>query len=372
MSIKKIKQTNAAFRHQIILDDIRRYLRESKLEWKKLSGQTILLSGANGFLTSYMADTAAILNDEILDEPCRFIALTRRSVQPSDRIGHLLGRKDFTFLAADVAKPYKIPQGVKYLIHGASPASPKFYLDKRIETMDTNVNGLRTMLDYSLKNEVGSILYVSSSTIYGDVDAAHIPTAEDYPGLVSPTSERSCYSEAKRYGEALAYQFCRTHGTPINMVRPFHNYGPGLRLDDGRAIADFMSDALAGRPITIRSAGTTRLNYLYVADAAEGFWSVLLSGEKGEAFNVASGGPEISLLELANKISEQFSPKSKVELAPGAQKAFQKGAVSRTCADISKIKASTGWQPHTSLEEGLKRAIVWISPLSTGLFFTMR
>lgn len=342
---------------EVISEDIRALVSRPGTDWKSLSGQTLLLSGANGFLPSYMADTIAHLNDHVLDEPCQLLAVVRRPVQKTDRIGHLLGRKDVTFISADVSRRFPIPEGVTHFVHGASPASPKIYMQKPIETMDANVAGLRAMLDYSTSHVVKSILFLSSGAVYGEAD--RFPTPEDYGGNVLCTSERSCYGEAKRYCESLAYQFFRMHGTPVKSARPFHNYGPGLRLDDGRVIADFLADGLAGRPITVRSAGTTLLTYSYVADTAEAFWRILLSKEDGESFNVASPGPEMSVLDLAKKVSSVFTPPAPVLVQPEASQNFQSGSAKHTCADISKIKKRLGWEPTTSLQEGLRRSLRW-------------
>ncbi len=306
-------------------------------------------------------DTAAILNDEVLSEPCKLIAVTHSKLKPTDRIGHLLGRKDIRFMALDVSKPFKIPKEVTYLVHGASAASPKKYLEKPIETMDSNVNCLRTMLDFSLKNKVKSILYISTAEIYGNPPPEAVPIREDYNGNVSCTSDRSCYTESKRYCEALCRQFYLVHRTPVKCARPFHNYGPGLRLDDGRAIADFMSDALRGGPIHVKSTGKTLMTYCYVADTAEAFWRILLSDANGESFNAGSGGPEFTVLELAERVASLFKPKLKVSVEPDSEKPYQKESPKRTCADITKINTMLSWKPDTKFDDGLSRALAWYS-----------
>ncbi len=358
--VSKKRFAGPASRRAIVQEDVRSFIKRSKIRWKKLEGQKLLIAGANGFLPSYMADTIAVLNDEFLGEPCRMIAATHSPVKPIDRIGYLLGRKEFSFIFADVSKRFEIPPEVSFLVHGASPASPKSYLAKPIETMDANVNCMRTMLDYSLENEVESMLFISSGAVNAEnAPPGHIPTPEDYPGNVLCNSERSCYSEAKRYCETLCYQFHKVHGTPIKTARPFHNYGPGLRLDDGRVMADFMRDALGGGPIKINSAGTTLMTFCYAADTAEAFWRILLSDENGEAFNVASEGPEITVRTLAEKMAQLSVPPMKVLARPEDEKPFQKEAARHTRADISKIKERLGWVPATPLKVGLRRTLEW-------------
>jgi UDP-glucuronate decarboxylase len=345
---------------EIVREDIRRYAKCKDINWGKLSGKTILIAGASGFLPSYAADTVAVLNDEVLSEPCRAIAAVHSMPSPDGRIGHLLSRKDFTFVTADLSKGLAIPKGVDYFIHGASPASPRQYLSKPIETMDANVNGLRAMLDYSRSNRVESILFISSGAVNAEnAPPENIPTKEDFPGISPFISERSCYSEAKRYCETMCYQFCKAYGAPANAARPFHTYGPGLRLDDGRAIADFMSDAISGNPINVRSSGNTLMTYCYVADVAEAFFRILLSDAKGEAFNVASPGPEFTVLELAKHVSNLFDPPAKISVSPEAERNYQKGSSRRTIADTSKMKRMLGWSPQTGMDGGLKRMLDW-------------
>ena len=344
-------------RDKVIYEDILRFL-SLQIPFDRLEGRTVLVAGANGFLPSYLADTVAILNDEVFKTPCRLIAVTHSQVKPGDRLDHLLGRDDVEFMSADVEKGLEIPSGVDYMIHGASSASPKKYLAKPIETMDANVNGIRAMLDYSLHNKVESILFISSGSIYGEPPAQFTPTKEDFPGNVSCTSERSCYSEAKRYAETLCYQFNRKHGTPVKAVRPFHNFGPGQRLDDGRVIADFLADAFDKRPIEVRSAGDTLMTFLYVADCAEAFWRILLTGKDGEAYNIGSEGPEYSVLQIAKTVSGLFSPAIPVNVHPAAQRNYQTESPKRSRADVAKLKL-LGWSQKYSLQEGLKRTIRW-------------
>ncbi len=350
------------FSHAVIWEDIRAFVSKQGMDWSRLSGKTVLIAGANGFLPSYMADTIAVLNDDkMLAAQCKLIALTHKKIGPKDRLGHLIGRKDVKFIEADVTKQFTIPAGVDFIVHGASPASPRDYLARPIETMDANVTGLRTMLDYSVREKCESILYISSGAIYGDVPPDKIPTKEDFPGLTALDSERACYNESKRYAETLAFQFHKTHGVPVKIVRPFHHYGPGQRLDDGRVLADFLSDALAGRPIKVKSTGDTLMTFNYAGDAAEMFWRALLSEQNGQAFNVGSGGPEYTVRQLADEVAELFTPRARVQMEPQAMASYQKEAPKRSLADISKAKKMLGWEPHTPLHEGLKRTLRWHS-----------
>ena len=187
-----------------------------------------------------------------------------------------------------------------YIIHAAGIASPTIYRAHPIETMDANINGLRTLLDYARQRleaglEMEGFLFYSSSEIYGDPAADAIPTPETYRGYVSCTGPRACYDESKRYGETLCVNFARQHGIPVTAVRPFNNYGPGMKITDGRVIADFFRDALAGRDLVMLSDGSPTRTFCYVSDAITGYYLALLRGRRGEAYNVGVDGPEISM-----------------------------------------------------------------------------
>ena len=185
----------------------------------------------------------------------------------------LQGDPNLRLVKHDVTNP--LPESIgdlDYLMHGASIASPIYYRKYPIETMDANVNGLRFMLEYCLAQKksgepVEGILFYSSSEIYGDPTPENIPTPETYRGHVSCTGPRACYDESKRYGETLCVNFARQHGLPIKVARPFNNYGPGLKITDGRVIPDFARNILEGNDIVMLSDGSAKRTFCYVADA---------------------------------------------------------------------------------------------------------
>jgi UDP-glucuronate decarboxylase len=196
-----------------------------------------------------------------------------------------------------------------YVIHAASIASPTFYRQYPIETMDANVNGLRHLLDQARRqaasvSPVAGFLFFSSSEIYGDPTPENIPTPETYWGNVSCTGPRACYDESKRYGETLCVNFAAVHHLPLKVARPFNNYGPGLKISDRRVIPDFAQDILQGRDIVMLSDGSPRRTFCYVADAVIGYFKILIRGRSGEAYNIGAEAPEISMAELAERMVE--------------------------------------------------------------------
>jgi nucleoside-diphosphate-sugar epimerase len=234
--------------------------------------------------------------------------------------------------------------------------------------MDANINGLRNLLDKFLAQkqsgrEALGFLFFSSSEIYGDPDAASIPTPEDYRGVVSCTGPRACYDEAKRYGETLCVNFFRQHALPVKAARPFNNFGPGLKITDGRVIPDFARDVFANRDIVMLSDGAPMRTFCYVADAVVGYYKVLVKGHPGEAYNVGTEKPEISIADLARKIAglskELFGYTGKVVTKASKDADYLIDNPNRRCPIIEKARTHLGFNPAIELAEGLRRSMIW-------------
>ena len=188
--------------------------------------------------------------------------------------------ENLTLVKHDITNP--LPgdmDNFQFIIHAASIASPTYYRKYPIETMDANVNGLRSLLEYCRQQDeknkpIEGFLFFSTSEIYGDPSPENIPTPETYRGNVSCTGPRACYDESKRYGENLCVNFARQYGLPIKIVRPFNNYGPGLKITDRRVIPDFARDVLAQKDIVMLSDGSPTRTFCYVADAIVGYYKI--------------------------------------------------------------------------------------------------
>jgi dTDP-glucose 4,6-dehydratase/UDP-glucuronate decarboxylase len=322
---------------------------------RKLDGKTVLVTGAVGMLGSYMVDTLAALNDAGV--AVNIVALDNMAGGIPNRLDHLKGKPFFTFLSHDVRKP--LPAGVNadYIIHAAGIASPITYRKYPIDTMDVNVVGTRHLLEYSREHGVKSLLYFSSSEIYGDPDAANIPTAEDYRGFVSCTGPRACYDESKRYGETLCVYFNQQYGVPSKIVRPFNVYGPGMRKDDGRVVPDLIANAVDGKPLVLLSTGTDTRSFCYIADAIDGFLRVFLSDHSGEPFNVGNDMQEISMAEFAKAVSE-VSGGLPVEFKKSAEADYLADNPKRRAPNLAKVR-KLGYEPKIVLKAGLARMLEW-------------
>lgn len=337
--------------------DVQEIIKRAGSHLKKFSGARVLVTGAGGFLCSYFIDTIAAFNDATGFPPCRVIALDNFKVGLPERLAHLSGRADVEFLKRDVAEALDIDR-VDFIIHGASIASPVFYRQYPLETISANVNGTWQLLEFSRRQRVQSMLYLSTSEIYGDPDPAFIPTPEDYRGQVSCTGPRACYDESKRLAETLCMTYYRAYGTPVKIVRPFNVYGPGQRLDDGRIIPDLIGAALRRQPITLYSDGRATRSFCYVTDAVTAMLLVLLSEANGEIFNVGNDSEELSMIQTAERLRDAAgAPPLEIRHARSTDTDFITDNPQRRCPDLSRLRLRFSWQPEVDLTEGLQRTL---------------
>lgn len=335
-------------------------------EFKVLSENTVLFTGANGFLGYYFLKSILLWNDLY---PKRKIIVYALDIFKSGVPGWLGGRSDVKIIRKDISK-YIPPSSLQfdYIIHAASIASPVFYRKYPIETINANVQGLYNILSYMIKRkktkkQTRGLLFFSSSEIYGDPTEGNIPTSETYRGNVSCTGPRACYDESKRFGETLCVNYSNVYHLPIKIVRPFNNYGPGLKLEDGRVIPDFASDILANEDITILSQGSSTRTFCYIADAVVGYIKILIRGKDGESYNVGIEREEISMLDLAEKMKavaiKYLGYSGKIIKKKSSDQNYLTDSPSRRCPDISKANTELGFNPQISLEEGLLNTLSW-------------
>ena len=340
-------------------------------EFVRMSGKALLLTGGAGFLGHYFVQGILHWNNVVnaSSAPIRLTVYDNFVRGMPSWLSELERDRNLTIVRHDIRNP--LPNDIgsfAYIIHAASIASPTYYRKDPIGTMDANVNGLRLLLDYTLKQQatdvpVEGFLFFSSSEIYGDPSPENIPTPETYRGLVSCTGPRACYDEAKRYGETLCVNFSQQHGLPIRSARPFNNYGPGLKITDRRVIPDFVRDIMAGRDIVMLSDGSPQRTFCYSADAIVGYYKILVKGHAGEAYNIGVETPEISMAELAEKLvtysRELFGYKGKVVRQASQDADYLIDNPNRRCPIITKARTHLGYNPTVALEEGLRRSLLW-------------
>jgi UDP-glucuronate decarboxylase len=338
----------------LVRDDLDEILQRASAGLRRLKGKTVVVAGGAGFLPSYLVDSLAFANDRLLEEPCRVISIDNLATGVAERLAHLRGRDDVAFLKHDIVRGVSLDEKVDYIVHAASIASPTWYRQYPLETIDVNVTGTRNLLELAVQHAVEGFLYLSSSEIYGDPPPERVPTNEDYWGHVSSTGPRACYDESKRLAESLCMTYFRLRGTPVKLVRPFNVYGPRLRLDDGRVIPDFISDALNRRPITLYSDGRATRSFCYITDFVTALILLLVSDTVGEAYNVGND-EEVSIRQVAETVDLVSGHELGVQLDRSDDPDYLTDNPNRRSPDLAKIKATVEWSPGVQLEEGLRR-----------------
>jgi dTDP-glucose 4,6-dehydratase len=300
----------------------------------------ILITGAAGFLGSHLCD-------RFLKEGYEVIGMDNLLTGNIKNIEHLFPVKEFQFYHHDITKFVHVPGNIDYILHFASPASPIDYLKMPIQTLKVGALGTHNLLGLA-KAKNARILVASTSEVYGD-PLVH-PQREEYWGNVNPIGPRGVYDEAKRFMESITMAYHNFHNVETRIIRIFNTYGPRMRLDDGRALPTFMSQALRGEDVTVYGDGSQTRSFCYCDDLVDGIYRLLLSDYH---LPVNIGNPsEITLLQFAEEVLKLTGSKSKIVFEPLPQ-----DDPKQRQPDITKAKQILGWEPKVDRHEGLKRTL---------------
>lgn len=329
-------------------------------EQEKLCDSVILLTGCAGFLGYYLLHFFAEHAQKLhirkvigLDNFMFGIPNWMQSFRENDL---------FTIQKVDISQDSldAVPGAAEadYIIHMASIASPIYYRQHPVETLDANIWGLRRLLQFYRGKPIKGFLFYSSSEIYGDPDALHIPTNEEYRGLVSCTGPRACYDESKRFGETICMLFAKQYDMPVRIVRPFNIYGPGMRLRDRRLPPDLAENVLQNHDLVLYSNGQPTRTFTYVADSIAGDMKVLLF-DKFDYFNIGSETPEITVLQLAEQFMaagrEICNYTGKIKFQTSSDREYLTDNPQRRCPDLNKARSLLGYSPEITIEAGVRR-----------------
>lgn len=305
-----------------------------------MNKKTAVVTGGAGFLGSHLCD-------KLIKQDIRVICVDNLLTGSLENVEHLFGHENFEFLKHDVTNFIYVPGEIDYVLHFASPASPIDYLKLPIQTLKVGSLGTHKALGLA-KDKGARFLLASTSEVYGDPEVH--PQKEDYWGNVNPIGPRGVYDEAKRFAEAITMAYQRYHGVETRIVRIFNTYGPRMRLNDGRALPAFVSQALTGKDITVFGDGSQTRSFCFVEDLIDGIYKLLLSDEK-EPVNI--GNPtEITIKQFAEEVIQIVGSKSKIsyqDLPVDDPKVRQ--------PNIAKAKEKLGWVPKVERADGLKTTI---------------
>ena len=307
-----------------------------------MSDKKVLITGAAGFLGSHLCD-------RFLREGLFVVGMDNLITGSLNNIEHLMGLKEFQFYNCDVSKFVHVPGKLDYILHFASPASPIDYLKMPIQTLKVGSLGTHNLLGLA-KNKKSRILVASTSEVYGD-PLVH-PQTEDYWGNVNPVGPRGVYDEAKRFQEAMTMAYHSYHQIETRIVRIFNTYGPRMRLDDGRALPAFISQAIRGEDLTVFGDGSQTRSFCYVDDLVEGIFRLLMSDYH---LPVNLGNPdEITIKQFAEEIIKLTGTQQKIIYKP-----LPTDDPKQRKPDITKAREILGWEPEFSRAEGLKPTYVF-------------
>jgi dTDP-glucose 4,6-dehydratase len=302
----------------------------------------VVVTGGAGFLGSHLCDTLLERGDEV-------VAIDNLSTGAVANIEHLFATPGFTYLNHDVSTYLWVPGEVDAVLHFASPASPRDYLEMPIQTLKVGSLGTHNCLGLA-RAKGARFLLASTSEVYGDPQVH--PQPETYWGHVNPVGPRGVYDEAKRFAEATAMAYHRVHGVPVKIARIFNTYGPRMRRNDGRAVPTFIGQALGNDPLTVHGDGSQTRSLCYVDDMVEGIWRLVTAGFLGV---VNLGNPEeVKVRELAERVRELVGATSEIVLV---DRPVDDPEV--RCPDTTLAETELGWNPMVPLSEGLERTVRW-------------
>jgi UDP-glucuronate decarboxylase len=354
-------------RNDILVEDLA-YIFGKTEKANRFAGKTIVITGCGGFIGFYLTHYFVYLKQQGIHYRSLVLLDTFRFGRPMWLEELARTESDIEIHTFDIATDRldTVPAvgDADYVIHMASIASPSYYRQFPIETIDANVLGLKNLLEFYRHRSLDGLLFFSSSEVYGDPVPESIPTPETYLGNVSSLGPRACYDESKRMGETLCYVYQQTCQMPIRIVRPFNNFGPGMAVGDKRVPADFALAVLQHEDLIIHSDGTPTRTFCYIADAIAGYIQVLIY-EQFDCFNIGMDQPEITVLQLADIFREQAAAlwgyKGVVRFQPSMEKDYLTGNPSRRCPDITKARALLGFQPEIDVQDGVRRYLSFLS-----------
>ncbi len=338
-------------------EDLDGIIADKNIEWKKLDGKTVLVTGATGLIGSNVVNALLYYGEES-DNPPRVVALVRNQ----EKARHIYEKQLATcgsrisFIVGDIRESKKYEGNIDYIVHAASETASVNFIKRPVETIQTAFLGTQNMLELAREKRVRAFLYLSSMEAYGFPATEQLLT-EDAPAYFSSSAIRSSYPEGKRVSEMLTAAYVSEYGVPACSVRLAQTFGPGISRDDGRVFADFALKAIRGKDIVLVTPGNSARMYLYTADAVRAILTVLLKGKPGECYNAANEVTYCSIIEMARMVAAVFSRgKSDVRFSVDADAARKYSPVHNLKLDTTKLK-SLGWKASVDLEQMYSRMI---------------
>lgn len=336
-----------------IINEDNEQLYLSQESWDLLRDKTVLITGATGMLAACLVRFLVFLNrkDQL---NIRLLLLARSERKIQNLFGALSG--EFECFYQDVCQPLEFEGEIDFVIHAASNASPYHIKHEPVEIIQANVLGTMNLLELVKNKRVKNFLFMSTREVYGNLEGKEFIREDDF-GSFDPLDSRSCYPESKRMAETLLQSYAIQHGVPFTTVRIAHSYGPGMFLNDGRVMSDLMGCAIDNQPIVLKSDGSALRSFCYVTDAVSAMLLVLLRGSVNNAYNIANENEEVSILQLANLLSDLGGGQHSVKHEISNDNVYCQYKRTKLCT--RKIEALS-WKPEVDLKSGLEKTVEFI------------
>ena len=346
---------------EIIKQDFANIYSNKKINWSKINNKKILITGASGFIASYLIKFFIFLNIN-KNFKIKIFLITRNKNKARKKFINNKSKKFVTILNTDLNQNFQISKSVDYIFHLASNASPQNYKKFPIETLEPNVLGTNNLLSYAAKFNIKSFIFFSSGEVYGNSKNSILKEEKFFD--FNPLDLRAAYVEGKKVAETLCYSYFKQKKVPIKILRVFHTYGPMMNLNDGRVMMDFIKDAINERKIVIKSKGNHKRTFCYISDLIEGVLIVLLKGKNGEAYNLANKKEYCSISKLA-KIISKFTKKNNVIFKTRSKKdTYLISPFNKVYPSIDKIK-QLGFNPKVNIKNGFQRTVNYYKSLKS-------
>lgn len=340
--------------NKILKQDLEAITKED-IQWERLKGKTVLITGASGMVGSYMLNVLTMLNDKF-QYGIHVIAMLRNAAKLPEEIRT---REDVSLLVQDVVLPISVEGKIDFIIHAASPASPLIMQNQPVETIAANTLGTYNTLMLAKEKEAEGYLFISSREIYGQPAEGQQFFYENTYGFVDQLNPRSCYSEGKKAAETMCVSFHAEYDLNVKIARLAHTYGPGMSIYDGRVQADFLKNVVHHENIVLKSEGTAVRTYTYIGDAVAGLYRILLNSED-IVYNIGNESGKVSIRELA-EIMVEIYPERNLKLVFDIPEGGTKGTAPYTLGilDSGKLRA-IGWEPKYSVKDGFTRTLQYL------------